>query len=377
MTRHVFPSAMVAHVWANQSQDNARNAKQSVSFQGPKYYSYRTCVAMFTDANLNGKRVVLISNNHWGNATGRHISRAQAALDKETNKIFYVHQADLDRPEAHSLNVNTLFNAYKERALRFTKPNVHTWGYEDTLDNRLRAIYQAAADYRTYCQIFGLEEPYPNFDYYTYLARTNFAKYYDPRHVSQRNAKAAKEHLRVATIMGYVHAYAEGVWPRKPNITRLPKRMQREAYSVLNPWQPRKSSLTAEQWLAGEGRASALGYHQDKTLVRRKDDRLETSQGAQVPWLDAVRVFGAAQQHRRMDREWHRNGSQYRVGHFQLDRIEADGTIKAGCHVISYDEMLRLAIQEIPYCVLPTYPLPVPVRNHDAQLLSAVERAIT
>jgi hypothetical protein len=40
---------------------------------------------------------------------------------------------------------------------------------------------------------------------------------------------------------------------------------------------------------------------------------------------------------------WQTNGHTCHVGHYRLDRIEANGTLKAGCHVIARDEWERIA----------------------------------
>lgn len=65
-----------------------------------------------------------------------------------------------------------------------------------------------------------------------------------------------------------------------------------------------------------------------------------------------------AQACRSQRKEWHRNGEQIAVGHFQLDSVTADGDIKAGCHTIAWSEMLRLALLEVPHVVKATFPVP-------------------
>lgn len=114
--------------------------------------------------------------------------------------------------------------------------------------------------------------------------------------------------------------------------------------------------VTAENWIEGAGDANA--YHLAETLVRRKGDRLETSRGARAPWKLCVAAFLIAQECRRTGTAWHKNGERCNLGSYELDSVSANGTLRAGCHTIQWDEILRLATREIPEHVAPLYPLP-------------------
>jgi len=39
------------------------------------------------------------------------------------------------------------------------------------------------------------------------------------------------------------------------------------------------------------------------------------------------------------------NGHTIHLGHYTLDRIDADGTVKAGCHIIPFEEVEYIAGQ--------------------------------
>lgn len=117
--------------------------------------------------------------------------------------------------------------------------------------------------------------------------------------------------------------------------------------------------ITRDEWLAGKGSAvfhDAIGG----TIVRRKGDELQTSMGATCPWEHALKAFRVAQHCRitgyAVERDKH--GTSLRVGHFNVDRIDADGNLTAGCHVLRWDAMLALAVREVPELVKPRYPLP-------------------
>lgn len=109
-------------------------------------------------------------------------------------------------------------------------------------------------------------------------------------------------------------------------------------------------------WLAGE----SVGYFhgsdaQGGALLRAVDveldgcnvrgGTLQTSWGAHVPLAHAVRAFRFVKAVRESGRAWEAAGRTIRVGHFGIDRIEATGDFRAGCHVINWPEIERLALE--------------------------------
>src|ERR1700730_12713328 len=126
---------MVAHLWANQSQNWARNGHDTFSFRGPTLYSWVSAIGEITPNNLNGKPVVLLSKNHWGNRTGSHLSSASWALNREDVVIFHVQYPKLDA-QSHADNVADLFDDYQHNVEQLLKPNVYSWVYDDTLMGR-------------------------------------------------------------------------------------------------------------------------------------------------------------------------------------------------------------------------------------------------
>jgi len=74
--------------------------------------------------------------------------------------------------------------------------------------------------------------------------------------------------------------------------------------------------------------------------------------------LDAFLADGHASQHamdilrdafvrrvRESGQEYVHNGHTIHLGHYVIDRIEPDGTVHAGCHVVKWDEIERIAPQ--------------------------------
>lgn len=99
-------------------------------------------------------------------------------------------------------------------------------------------------------------------------------------------------------------------------------------------------------WRAGENVAPPRRENMSgQAFIRRSRDgeRLETSQGADVPWREAVRAFRFIKLCRERGEGFRRNGRTVRVGHFQIDSITAGGDMVAGCHRFAWAEIERLA----------------------------------
>lgn len=147
-----------------------------------------------------------------------------------------------------------------------------------------------------------------------------------------------------------------------------------EAVRIEQAEREEKLKHAVAEWLAGErGERYAL-HGLGRTLIRAVDvtrdengtitgGKLETSQGADVPLTHAVRAFRFLKMCRMTGRTWERNGRSIRVGHFQIDSVQADGSFKAGCHVIGWAEVERLATQ-LGVFELPASDLAVESREH-------------
>jgi hypothetical protein len=122
----------------------------------------------------------------------------------------------------------------------------------------------------------------------------------------------------------------------------------------------RRKPITAEQWQNGVGDAFAYTGYND-TFLRKRGDKLETSRGATVAWRFIPHAFVAVQDCRLREETWKANGDRIPLGDFAMTRINADGSIIAGCHTVSWHEIERLAVRELPELVKPRYPLPVPL----------------
>jgi hypothetical protein len=372
--RKVFSNSMVAHVWAQQSQPEGRSANGQFYFDGPTIYSYGSHfpVARFTDARLGDQQVVLVTSRGYSVTTARHKREVWHALRGLSVATVYCEYPTAYGSTPHDKNIAAMvadFNAHAAECAKPRKRMYFGWDdagscrIEDTPEQRLAQI-TTPDNLARYCRAFDLPVPDLGLEAKRQAVRDAFAKHLDPKAVAKRERDASKRMLKYAAAMSQYHAWVEGVLAKPPTLDSLPKQTRRDAERrIREANRQERVGITPEAWQAGHGDMGSLTQSWGQpTLVRRVvsggRDRLETSRAAEVPFAHAIAVYTRAQACRSMGREWHRNGEQIAVGHFQLDSIDAQGNIKAGCHTIAWDEMLRLALLEVPHLVRAPFPVP-------------------
>jgi hypothetical protein len=80
-------------------------------------------------------------------------------------------------------------------------------------------------------------------------------------------------------------------------------------------------------------------------MLRLVDDGkvVETSLGARFPIEDARKGWLFVKALKAAGKTFTSNGERFPLGDFQLDRVEEDGTVIAGCHTVLFDEIQQFA----------------------------------
>lgn len=164
MARKVFENSMVAHVWAQQNQNEGRNSSQTFWFEGSVIYSYRQPVGNIIDG-AQGQRVALIWSGSYSNTTNRHLTLVDRAVGGP-NK-FRVPDV-LDHPQysgwtlesRHANNVKYLLKRYTDTREVIIKASKNpTMNQREYLLDDVWGISAMARECRLYCEAFGLVVP--------------------------------------------------------------------------------------------------------------------------------------------------------------------------------------------------------------------------
>jgi hypothetical protein len=104
-----------------------------------------------------------------------------------------------------------------------------------------------------------------------------------------------------------------------------------------------KEAESLALWIGGQ---LAYGHFPNSPVALRiNGNEIETTLGARVPLAHAKRALVLVRAVVSRGETWQTNGHTCHIGNYKLDRIEADGTLRAGCHVIARSEWERIAPQ--------------------------------
>jgi hypothetical protein len=315
MTKTIMPNDMVQHVWAAQSQPNARTSNGNQSFEGTTLFSYSTPIANIVEG-INGQKVALVTCHSYSvTTTVKHMPGHRALSHMPYFHVPCLGVGWLGRhhetgygmtPEKHQANLDHLVAGYV--ASRDGMARYKSMPYD------AQGALQRHADEATgYAMAFGL--PVPAFD-----------------PASDATALVSAIAARIAAS-----STPEAIAKREAaNAKRKARQAAKEAEEY------RLASLA---WVDGGARRPYGGPVLLRVFTSGRDGakHLETSLGATVPLEHAIKVFRFVKLCREEGREWHRNGHTLRVGHFQVDHVLPNGDFHAGCHFIQWPETERLA----------------------------------
>ena len=295
--RHVVDSNEVPHLWYHKAQDSARSkGRGNLYFNGDTIYSYGSHFPIARHVeNRKGDKAVLFATATYSVTTSGHKSMVRGAIPSgvtvftvpNVTTTNYLNSGNLQR---YTENINELLN----KAARAKKNR----------DGLLQDAKDLTAEAVAYARFFGLPRPkVPN------VPKVNLEKLRKAQAVEA--AKQAKE-------------------------TR-----ERNAYEKL------ETAEKIRRWMAGESVRFPDSYRltpeEAQTRLRVQGENVETSRGAVFPVEHARKALPLIRRVWKSGQEWNTNGHSIHLGPYKLDKILADGTVIAGCHTVSRQEVERIA----------------------------------
>lgn len=282
---------MVAHLWANQAQDEARNGGGTLYFEGATIYSYGDHFPIARHAERKGKRCILFTTRGYSVTTERHINYTRRAIESGA-LVFNV-------PDPTSSNPREGFQGYCERVKSLKEAYIRARGRKPDI---FRQIGETVKEANAYAAFYGL--------------RSRLKMPANEEAIGEECAKIKAREER-----------------RQKREAAKRRKQEEEGLRTL--------AKHIEEWKNGERDACPLGA--GAIFLRIRGEDLETSAGATVPLDHAKRAFRFIKCAKEAGHAWERNGQEIRLGHFSIDRIDPDGTVHAGCHTVAFDEIQRVA----------------------------------
>lgn len=278
----VFNGSMVAHVWAQQSQNEGRTSNGSFYFVGETIYSYG---AHFPIARFIKSDLVLMNPDSYSNSTAKHQSHTRAAISCKT---IAVPNLSPRSKKDHIENLDYLSGEMKEYIIKANRARTYTALY-------LNSARTTMEDYNYYLEAFKIG----------------------------RSRKAYTELPDAGALVARAKLEAE----------KARKAEKRKAAKLL-----KESKIKLELWKAG-GEAF-INMRMLPVSLRVSGDNVETTQGAAFPIDHAIKAYRTIRALR--GTPWKRNGGEIRLGYFHIDSINEAGDIIAGCHRVSGVEITRM-----------------------------------
>lgn len=304
----VFTNREIPHLWAHATQAHARG--NSLRFEGDTLFSYSTPIAKIY-RNKRGA-FALLSECNYSATTSKHISYARGAIPPEMKAAFVPsyafghyyggrYRGESDARKAHAANFDYLVGQLAriaERAGRVKTEDAVTRECE-----RAAEYHKGLADYMIFFGVRRKMPPMPSFA--AAFERARGLEHPDPvRDAKRFKAAEARKAAVQRAIDGAAPYWREyGTWPKLPRHAR---------------------SVTCA------------------TLLRVQGEEIVTSMGARVPLAAAPMVWNLVQ--RAIAAGGFSKGLRtVMLGDYPLDSVDADGTLRAGCHVIPFAELELLA----------------------------------
>lgn len=281
--KRVFSNhAQVCHVWAQQTQDSGRGS--NIVFRGPRIYSYGDHfeMARFVDSDT-----VFITANKYSVSTAKHLSLVRRAVLHKT--VFEVPTMD-----NHKENLEYFIDQARE-----------------TYDKAKRARTNVT-------WLMGQAQDYVN------NARAYMTKFHVEIPDSKRELWLA---LHTET---YLNSDVQAALLAKE---REARKAEAERIKRAEIERERVEAERLEKWLAGED----MGWARFQAMrLRVKGEEVQTSHGAQVPVIEARKLYQALKAGVDVVGQ--------RVGYFTVNAL-SEAEIRIGCHTIPLAEIERIAPQ--------------------------------
>lgn len=287
-TKHVVDTSEVPHLWAHQSQSDARNPQGNLFFEQRTIYSYGHHFPIAQHVvNGRGEKAVVVTTRGYSSTTSGHISAVRMAIPDDVLTFHVNFSGDWKPGKADVEEYNRRIAEHEVKAARARKNA--DWDLQQAGELHEEALA--------------------------------FTKFYGLRF------KVAELRTDLATVK----AAAAKDSARKAKATKIAKVKLEKEYAEQ-----------IERWLRGE--YARLPYDIE-TLLRVREGEVETSRGVRFPVSHAKRGLALVEAVIARKEPWQANGHTCHLGNYQIARIDANGTVHAGCHVVSWKAIARIREQ--------------------------------
>lgn len=323
----------VYHLFANQSQSDARSNNRS--FNGTTAYSYGMTIARLVENSRGSKAFLVVPPSRSSVTTNRAIGemygaiggRTRFTVDSDVMRLMH----DAPRPSDYEFAV-TIMIAELESNIASLKRKRDDWRISHGLAT-CRALQQNIIDF---CQFFDIAIPgkITDMTYSNMITDAGTRKEKTPAQLrAAERAKAKREAVKAEEdrLASLAYAHHTQAW--------------------IN------GETDVVPYKAYDFRSNLPRY----AYMRLKGDNVQTTMGAVVPASHVKRIAPLilrSVDHAMQYQEVYIPPVTVRLGHYILNRIDANGDVHVGCHTFSAEEIKRFATVIAGYEEKPSSPSP-------------------
>jgi hypothetical protein len=324
----------IAHLWvghnlSSEGQDNARNPRGNFYFRGATIYSYGGHFPIAEFVRNGKKKAIQFTTRSYSVTTRKHISEVRGAIRGNSNlpvfNVYFMHQPPQDNVSDYLARINTaIANQAKSRATH------NIAGYQrDALDLK--------AECQRYCAFWKIKTPkFPKIE----ALPADFLERRKREEETQKKRDAANRALRAAQVKEWDKLNAEKIEKQRAAILEWNANSEQHITDWLMGGSLNLPS-SFSHWYSTEQNMPVL--NEPPTLLRLKGSEVETSRHASFPIEHAVRGLMLVRAVMQRGQDWEANGHTCKLGLYQISKITADGTVTAGCHVVPWSSIERIA----------------------------------
>lgn len=397
--RYVVEPAMVAHLWAHQSQESARN-NGNFYFEGKDIYSYGDhfrCASI--EKNQRGEKAYLVTTRTYSNTTASHMSMVRQAIPGYETVFYTPRSVSLRNGKLSKYNYNEAAYYIVDQlekisesinAQKKSRSRNYTDQVEDCLLNIGRWIAfwrlnkrQKSADGKWLMPVLeklSSKRKQDKTDFWTVTGERSQHSCYTPRENKSEYQELLQDILSRGLIQPTaINGFEERVsqlfidrtddpqlWEKfEERRQRQEETNRRKAEQRERIWAERHEKWLKEEeerlriarmtfeekkemWYSGEisntwfNVPSGLNFN---ALLRVRNGAIETSMGIRVEAKEAERLWRLVELFHKKEADFHHDLVHDADNHhWTLNAYQSD-IMTAGCHRIAYEEMRNAAQQ--------------------------------
>ena len=312
---------MVAHVFASRTQQEGRTSNKNIFFEGNTIYSYGSHFPIATFIkDKKGKEIVLFNDETCSQTTGSHQRAVAGAYSHYTT--IEVNTALIKYIVGYTSNSLTKKGHFKQR-LKELATNFVNYTLREQLEkaSKRRATHLRESDIQKAVDVYNNMVD---------LLSCYGLKLNKPVHDMVEKSKTDIE---------------EAVSLQDKNDLNLCKNRQAKRNKHKKDLEKRQEK--AKKDFIADKEMSLVEQSPLNTLatiyMRIEGGQIRTSHNAYFPVDHAKKAYKYIKECKDNKKLWERNGKTIYLGHFQIDSIQENGDVKAGCHFVEYKEIERIA----------------------------------